>query len=81
MRREEIFNYIAQDNPESAIQVDNDFEAAARRLSTFPNSGRPGAIHGTRELVVRRNYILVYSVAQDTVKILSVRHAARRLPL
>lgn len=77
MRRAEIFDYIAQDNPEAAVRVDRDLAAAARRLSAFPSSGRPGAIPGTRELVVRRNYIVVYSVSQDTVEIHTVRHAAR----
>ena len=50
-----IFIWIAEDNPQAAADVDDRIEAAAQRLKDFPNSGRPGRIEGTRELVIARN--------------------------
>ena len=61
--RNEIFDYIEIDNPDAAEAVDERIEAAAERLIDYPNSGRPGRIEGTRELVVRgAPYILPYRV-------------------
>jgi plasmid stabilization system protein ParE len=49
-------------------------------LIDHPQFGRPGRIIGTRELVAHRNYILVYDVTADTVRVLRVLHAARQWP-
>ena len=51
-RREEIFDYIAADNPKAALWLDDQFSQAAERLTAFPYSGRIGRVAGTRELVV-----------------------------
>ena len=37
---DEIFDYIAEDNPEAAIDLDTSFEVAVERLRDFPLSGR-----------------------------------------
>jgi plasmid stabilization system protein ParE len=42
--------------------------------------GRPGREAGTRELVAHKNYILVYDVTADMVRVLRVLHAARQWP-
>ena len=52
----------------------------ARHLVRHPQLGRPGRVEHTRELVVHRNYILVYDVAGDLVRVLRVLHAARQWP-
>jgi plasmid stabilization system protein ParE len=49
--------------------------------STFRESGRPGRIAGTRELVVPRTpYIAAYVMTADTVRILRVLHGAQMWP-
>jgi plasmid stabilization system protein ParE len=50
--REDIFTHIEVENPRAAVHIDQQIVLAARRLLDFPESGRPGRIAGTRELVV-----------------------------
>lgn len=49
-------------------------------MINFPNMGRQGRVSGTRELVVHPNYLLVYDVVGDRVRILRVLHAAMQWP-
>ena len=78
--RDAIFDYIEMDNPRAAAMVDDRIAKAAERLIGFPESGRPGRVDGTRELVAGHTpYILPYRIIGDTVRILRVIHAARRL--
>ncbi|MGL4961663.1 MAG: type II toxin-antitoxin system RelE/ParE family toxin [Inquilinus sp.] len=78
--RKDIREYIARDNPAAALALDELFSKKARRLPEHPGLGRPGRVTGTRELVVHQNYILVYDVAGDLVRILRVLHTARQWP-
>lgn len=79
--RTRIFDWIEADNPSSAIAVDTRIAQATGRLSRFPESGRPGRVEGTRELViVRTSYIAAYRIADGTVTILRVLHSAQLLP-
>jgi len=41
---------------------------------------RVGRVDGTREIVVRRNYIIIYAENPGTVTILRVLHAAQQWP-
>lgn len=79
--RLEIFDYIEEDDPLAAIEVDEAIELQAQRLCDFPDSGRPGRVRNTRELVlIHYPYILAYQVRGDTVRILRVLHTARQWP-
>lgn len=78
--RREIRAYIAQDNPSAALALDELLFERAGRLIDHPQLGRLGRVAGTRELVAHRNYILVYDVSADTVRVLRVLHAARQWP-
>jgi len=75
--RREIREYIAQDNPAAALALDELFSEKASHLIDHPGLGRPGRVAGTRELVVHRNYVLIYDTTDDRVRILRVLHAAR----
>ena len=75
-----IVDYISDDNPEAAQALKDDIEAKASRLRQNPRLYRVGRVAGTREMVVRSNYIVVYAEDPRTVTILRVRHAARRWP-
>ncbi len=78
--RDEIYDYIEADNPVAALVLDELFEEKAGWLVDHPGLGRPGRGVGTRELVVHKNYILVYDATADLVRVLRVLHAARQWP-
>lgn len=61
--------------------LDERIAAAVRRLMDFPDSGRPGRVEDTRELVIARTpYVAPYRVTGDVVRILRVVHGARIWP-
>lgn len=78
--RDEIYDYIEADNPAAALALDELFAEKADRLIDHPDLGRPGRVAGTSELVGHQNYILVYDVADNRVRVLRVLHAARQWP-
>ncbi len=78
--RIDIYDFIEADNPVAALALDELFSNAAERLELHPMIGRAGRVDRTRELVVHENYILVYDIAEDGVRILRVLHAARQWP-
>ena len=78
--RKAIREYIAVDNPSAALDLDELLSDKAALLLDHPGLGRPGRLGGTRELVAHRNYILIYDVVGDLVRVLRVLHAARQWP-
>ncbi len=78
--REAIYDYIEADNPAAALALDELFAEKAGHMVDHPGLGRLGRVAGTRELVAHRNYILVYDVVDDVVRVLRVLHAARQRP-
>ncbi len=74
-----IFDYIEADNPRAAVIVDGRIGAKIRRLDMFPESGRPGRVAGTREVVFSGTpYIAAYRVTDAMVLILRILHGAQR---
>jgi len=78
--RDNIYNYIEAANPLAALDLDQLFEEKAALLINRPNLGRIGRVSGTRELVAHRNYLLIYDVTDNLIRILNVVHAARQWP-
>ncbi|PHM35955.1 type II toxin-antitoxin system RelE/ParE family toxin [Xenorhabdus innexi] len=78
--REQIMDYIAQDNPQAAIVLDDEFEASAERACLQPEMYKRGRLKGTREIVVRPHYILIYRVERDILMVLRILHAAQQWP-
>ncbi len=78
---EGIIGHIAVDDPTAALDIAaRIFDAVEDILPDTPQIGRPGRVDGTRELVVHASYIVAYQVSEQTIEILTVRHAARRWP-
>ncbi len=49
-------------------------------LEQHPGMGRAGRIIGTRELVVHKNYVLIYRVRSERVEVIEVLHTAKKFP-
>ncbi|MHA7875046.1 type II toxin-antitoxin system RelE/ParE family toxin [Roseivivax sp.] len=75
-----IVDYISDDSPERATALLDEIEAKVAQLPAHPKRCRPGRVEGTRELVVRPNYIVVYAEDASTVRVLRVLHAAQMWP-
>ncbi|WP_251978724.1 type II toxin-antitoxin system RelE/ParE family toxin [Salinicola avicenniae] len=78
--RDDIYEYIELENPLAALTLDELFSEKAAQLVGHPNSGRPGRVPGSRELVAHPSYMLVYDVVGMQVRVLSVVHTARQWP-
>ena len=78
--RKAIREYIAADNPSAAFEFDELLSGKAAGLVDHPGMGRPGRVQSTSELVAHRNYILIYDIAGELVRVLRVLHVARMWP-
>ena len=78
--RDAIMEYIARDNPSAAIDLDLEFELKTENARQRPKLYNPGRMKGTREIVMRPNYVMVYRVTGDLVEVLRVLHAAQQWP-
>jgi addiction module RelE/StbE family toxin len=78
---EQAHDFIRPEPPRAAQAVMARIREAVERLVTFPDSGRPGRVHGTRELVVANTpFVIAYRVTPGTIDILAVIHGSRRWP-
>ncbi|WP_255564600.1 type II toxin-antitoxin system RelE/ParE family toxin [Mameliella sp. CS4] len=56
-----IVDYISDDNPDAALALMEEIQGKVALLPAHPERCRPGRVVGTRELVVRPNYIVIYT--------------------
>ncbi len=75
-----IVDYISDDNPDAAQQLIDEIEAKVAKLSRYPKRFRLGRVSGTREMLVRSNYLVIYTEDARAVTILRVLHAAQQWP-
>lgn len=75
-----IVDYISDDSPEAAQRLLEDIKAKATALLQHPKLYRTGRVAGTREMVVRSDYVVVYREQPHAVTVLRVLHAARQWP-
>jgi addiction module RelE/StbE family toxin len=78
--REAIFDRIALNNPLAAIELDDEFRDKAELARRNPDAYRAGRLRGTRELIVRANYVMIYRVVANQLRILRVKHARQQWP-
>ncbi|MGO4701685.1 type II toxin-antitoxin system RelE/ParE family toxin [Dyella sp. 2RAB6] len=75
-----IIDYISDDNPDAAQRLKDDIEARVAGLPAQPRLYRSGRVAGTREMVVRPNYVVVYAELRNVIAILRILHAAQQWP-
>jgi len=75
-----IIDYISDDNPDAAQALKEEIEVKTSHLPDNPKLYRAGRVDGTREMVARPNYIVIYAENAATVTILRVLHAAQQWP-
>lgn len=75
---EHIYRYIAQFNPRAAENMVSEILSAGDSLESFPYRGR--AVPGTqlREFTLAYPCMIRYRIAADHVRVLRIRHGARR---
>ena len=77
----DIVNHISEDNPNAARKLASSIFASIEKFTKFPKSGRIVPELGTpkyREILVG-NYRILYSVVEDTIYILTIRHQKQLL--
>lgn len=75
-----IVDYISDDNPDAALALLEEIQGKVAYLPDHPKSGRVGRVKGTRELIARPNYIVVYAESAAMITVLRVLHAAQMWP-
>jgi toxin ParE1/3/4 len=75
-----ILEYIAERNPQSALDLYNDIERVVSQLPQHPYLYRLGRVSGTRELVAHPNYVVVYRVSATAIEIASILHSRQQYP-
>lgn len=75
-----IVAYIAERNPSVVVQLGRAIEQSSWPLSQNPYLFKRGErMEGCREIVVHRNYVLVYRVG-EAIDVLRVVHARQQYP-
>lgn len=81
---DQIFEWIAEENPAAAERVLEKIGETVRRLSHY-STGRPGRLAGTFEKAVADlPYLIIYEIREiedeETIIVLFVQHGARDFP-
>ena len=78
---EAIHAYIANRNPQAALRVTAAIRSSVLGLSEFPEIGQPADDPRVRVLhSFYHSYKIYYSVVNDEIQILHIRHPSRRPP-
>ena len=78
---EQLENYIARDKPKAAIATIVKILRAVECLAQYPQLGRAGRLHDTRELIIPNlPFIIPYRIKDNYVEILRVLHSTTQWP-
>jgi toxin ParE1/3/4 len=76
---DDIFAYVAKENPRAAADLVDKITVAVQRLGRFPDLGHATNPAGRQVVTVARTrYRVFYRVRENEVRILTIRHTSRR---
>ncbi|SAL67676.1 type II toxin-antitoxin system RelE/ParE family toxin [Caballeronia humi] len=75
-----IVRYIALYNPPAAVGLRKEIEDAAGRAAETLTEFKEGRIPGTYEVVVTRNYVLVFRTTPERLYVVNVIHTRQQYP-
>ncbi|OTP72177.1 type II toxin-antitoxin system RelE/ParE family toxin [Caballeronia sordidicola] len=80
--RSNLFDYIAEDNPSAALELDDKIERLTGALPERPELYKPGRVRGTREIILTPNYVLVYQLKKKAgiIEIIRIVGARQNYP-
>ena len=70
-----IINYIANDNPDAALKVNNAFRKTFEMLRDFPSSGTIKSVikdKSVRVYTIRKQFSIIYRVKLQNLEVLRV---------
>ena len=78
---DQAYTYISERNSQAADSITQHIIDVTEMLANHPEAGRRGRTPDTREFAVPGTpFLIVYSIAEDTLWILAVYHGARKWP-
>lgn len=75
-----IIDYISDENPRTAQLLKDEVQERIAQLPDHPRLYKSGRVEGTREMVVKPNYLVIYRETSAAILILRILHAARQWP-
>ena len=75
-----IIDYISDRNEAAAVRLEEAITRTLEFLTINPFMYRSGRIAGTREAVANPNYVIVYRVEDDLIRIIRVLHTRQNYP-
>jgi addiction module RelE/StbE family toxin len=80
-RLTDIVNHISEDNPDAARKLVASILTSVEKLIKFPKSGRivPELDIPKYREILDGNYRIIYSIVEDSIQILTVRHQKQLL--
>ena len=77
----ELVRHIARDSPRNARLVRERIAQAVQQLTLHPESGRPGRVDGTRELVIPHTaHSAAYRITNRTLEIIAFMQESQQWP-
>ena len=75
-----IIDYVSNFNPDAVQSLKDEIEGKTSHLPEHPKMYRAARVNGTREMVVRPNFIVIYAEDAIAIPILPVLHASQQWP-
>lgn len=75
-----LIDHIADENPDAAERLLNDIMAKIAELPRYPRMYPVGRVNGTREMLVRKHFKVVYVEDGEAVTFVAVLLTAQQWP-